>query len=599
MHQPNTNISSEILLLSPPIIALLFVVCVMFGIKYIKQHLEMPAETAGYFARFRKIINPLLNAPSLRNQFIVYAAICICLTLAAGLDLYFNRTPRYPLDDPYITLHNAQVMHWGHDPNYPGVPALAGTTSAFHNAIVYLFLAFLSPLGALQAALWLGVIAYATGILALAFAYRASILQSLLLLAVGLAMGHAVHQLLNGLETGLSMAAVVWTFALIEMKQPIAKRTLFLLCGILPAVRPELALLSIITVLFQLAPDIRNLLTTMFRVLKIPVRKQQAFCERESIHSHPYHTSLLNLGTALVCILIGALPWMLWYKWSLGVPYPTTIMAKSIFFRFAPRPWTSLAGTTLTHVFEMCLDLGVLAAMFFVLPLSKTGRIAAVFCVSFIALYGSRAPDVLGWNEQRYLYPIFVISLVGCMAAWKHRNSSVRKFTSVILLSSLLYALFLLPAKWRIHQEQCAVCFAELSETAKWCEANVPQNEPIIIHDAGYIAYSTQFRLIDMVGLKTPLCSKYISSEPAQDMTVRSARALTRIAADYHARYFVVDRDWDNPHGISGELNRMGCRLELLHRSMRYCIFEIKSLERSPAAKQMKDDPAKVKIKEG
>src|ERR1700676_1702939 len=54
--------------------------------------------------------------------------------------------PVFPLDDAYITLHSAQVLHWGNDPSYPGVSPLYGITSAPFLALIYLLLFALSPL---------------------------------------------------------------------------------------------------------------------------------------------------------------------------------------------------------------------------------------------------------------------------------------------------------------------------------------------------------------------------------------------------------------------------------------------------------------------
>ena len=98
----------------------------------------------------------------------LYAAVTLLVLLAALLHRILLGPPVFPMDDAYITLHNAQVLHWGHDPNYPGTPALAGATSAVHLALVTLLMSALSPPVTLWAALWMATLAYALGLVQLA-----------------------------------------------------------------------------------------------------------------------------------------------------------------------------------------------------------------------------------------------------------------------------------------------------------------------------------------------------------------------------------------------------------------------------------------------
>jgi hypothetical protein len=59
-----------------------------------------------------------------------YFAACIAVAIAYIAMRMLHPMPIFPLDDPYITLHSTQVLHWGFDPNYPGISPLYGTTSA-------------------------------------------------------------------------------------------------------------------------------------------------------------------------------------------------------------------------------------------------------------------------------------------------------------------------------------------------------------------------------------------------------------------------------------------------------------------------------------
>src|SRR5580698_8031524 len=94
--------------------------------------------------------------------------------------------PKFPLDDPYITLHSAQVLHWGYDPNFPGVSPLYGATSAPFLGLVYLLFFFLQPLRALETACWLGILTYVLGLVYLTRTLRLSRLASFAIITLGL-----------------------------------------------------------------------------------------------------------------------------------------------------------------------------------------------------------------------------------------------------------------------------------------------------------------------------------------------------------------------------------------------------------------------------
>jgi hypothetical protein len=58
----------------------------------------------------------------------LYVAAAALVLAAAVAHRAFFGPPILPMDDAYITLHNAQVVWAGRDPNYPGTSALAGAT---------------------------------------------------------------------------------------------------------------------------------------------------------------------------------------------------------------------------------------------------------------------------------------------------------------------------------------------------------------------------------------------------------------------------------------------------------------------------------------
>ena len=81
-----------------------------------------------------------LSKLNLHSPYFLYGLVAIIILCIGVLHDSLLGTPTYSYDDPYIFLHNAQVLHWGHDPNYRGVPALAGTTSPIYLLLVALLL---------------------------------------------------------------------------------------------------------------------------------------------------------------------------------------------------------------------------------------------------------------------------------------------------------------------------------------------------------------------------------------------------------------------------------------------------------------------------
>lgn len=146
-----------------------------------------------------------------------YRAVAAAVVLAYLAIHIMRPVPAFPLDDPYITLHSAQVLHQGFDPNYPGVPALYGATSAPFLGLVYLLLFIASPLMALDAACWLGVMFYTLGLVGMVRSFRFGRAQSVLLIVLGLTASFIPFHLLNGLETSWALGCITWTLVLASM----------------------------------------------------------------------------------------------------------------------------------------------------------------------------------------------------------------------------------------------------------------------------------------------------------------------------------------------------------------------------------------------
>ncbi|MCB9610812.1 MAG: hypothetical protein H6716_29780, partial [Polyangiaceae bacterium] len=205
--------------------------------------------TSNHFPTFQRWFSLALGwltepaSPRRQRQFYWF----LSLGALAGAVYHLTRPgePMFPFDDSYITLHNAQVLLSGHDANYEGVSALYGATSLPHLVLVALALLVLPPPHALLLTQWLAVWVYAVGLLLLAFVHRTSSVFAVALTITGLGVGLSVHQLFNGLETGLALAGMVWTLVLASPSVPRRPLLLAVLLGTLPFFRPEFFAFSV------------------------------------------------------------------------------------------------------------------------------------------------------------------------------------------------------------------------------------------------------------------------------------------------------------------------------------------------------------------
>ena len=494
----------------------------------------------------------------------LYAAVILLVLLAALLHRALLGPPVFPVDDAYITLHNAQVLHWGHDPNFAGTPALAGTTSAVHLALVALLMFALSPPVALWAALWMATLAYALGLVRLARVHGGSPAQALLLALVGLGAGQVPHQLMNGLETGLVLAAVTWALVLAsEMGRAgpgddgrPARRRVWLpcLCGALPFIRPDLLPLSLGLLGLLAGRHIRAV--GDWRGAVRPV--------------------LADLGLAVLC----AAPWAFWYWASLGTPYPGTVEAKRLFFAQDVLPAPVKAQMVCKDLALFAGDLGLLTFGALLLGRTALGRVGLLFALALTSAYYLRFPDALGFYEGRYLYPLLPLVLYGAASAWRvgpqGTRPEVRAAVTGLLVLCLVQSYWRAPDFWARHQAYCGFTRHDLAGTAAWCNAHLPPGSTLLIHDAGYIAYGTRFRLVDLVGLKTPSSVAAHRALTHPSGGALRGPAVSRIARAGHTEYLVVLGGWDGIFGLSSGLRAQGWGVRRVNGQYAYQVYALR-----------------------
>ncbi len=487
-------------------------------------------------------------APPVRQRCFYLGVTLAVIAAFVGFRVHLG-TPVFPVDDAYITLHNAVSLRDGHDVNYPGTSPLVGATSAVHLLVVALFTLVLPPIEALYTVTWLGILGWTLALARLAFVHGASIARAALLVAVGVLVAKTPHQLLNGLETGLAMGALAWTLA--EASDRAAKHPWRVpaLCGLLPFLRPELVVAS-------------GLILGVHAVRS--ARKTGDFRAGLGAASR-------DLGVALAY----AAPWLLWYLVATGRPWPTTVGAKRVFFAEGCLPaalrWTWIRTTVQmwTSTLEYFSRAGVL------LTGTVLGWAGLGFFAVFVGTYYAQFPGALGHYEQRYVYvtlPFLLFGVASCM----NRRGWLAAGATALLVVTLDQSVVATPERWAEHQATCRFTRTELAPLADWCRHHLPPDARVLVHDAGYIAYGTRLHLIDLVGLKTPSAVEFHQRFTVPTCGAGRGEAVHQIALRTHPDYLVVLRAWDGIYRITESLRARGWQLDPRYgRDRQYVVYKL------------------------
>lgn len=416
------------------------------------------------------------------------------LTAAAALWLT-GRPFAFPLDDAYITLHNAEALWAGWDANYQTSP-LTGATSLVHLAMVALATRVLPGVAGGFLVATLGVLAYGLALLQLANRAAISWPMRAGVVFVGLAANYIPFQLFNGLETAWAMAAVTAAILMATAERP--SRWLAVLCGLMPFLRPELAALA------------------------GPLMLLQAWRRGSDVRA-----TLLDWAA----FAAAAAPWLAWSWLAIGQLSPGTLGAKVAFFADAPKAPFVKAATAFGH---LVTALGALGLGLLCIRRDKVGLALLVFLVAFVLAFTLALPSSLAHNWWRYPYVLAPIALYGYMT-FAQRGGLLSKAVIVVLVA---FAVATLP-KSIGGIEDGRRLVREADAATAWASGNLPAGTPVLVHDAGVAAFRSRLNLIDLVGLKTPasISAHQRWTLPSQGRAV--GKALDEIARQSDARYFI------------------------------------------------------------
>jgi hypothetical protein len=515
--------------------------------------------------QFLKTIGRVALSPPSRGAVYTTALCVLCsLLLFIGWDAKGDPTPTFPVDDAYITLHNAIALRNRVDPNYAGVPALTGSTSGVHVVLVALFSFVLEPLRALWASMILGAVLYAVGLFRLGQAHGASLLACVLALASGIFVAHTPHQLMNGLETGLALAGTTWALALSAEPRAFERKWLLILVGMLPFLRPELAALDAFLL---------------------------AYMVRDVVQSEPQENRMRALIRVAGWVALGALPWMVAYWVSVGMPYPNTLQAKRFFFAEGCAPAAMKWSVVWDMLQEFCGQLAYLSVAGVIAFASRSGRVALAFAMVFLCAYFISLPGALGHYTHRYMYVLVPGFLAAVLAATVHARRTLRVAGHVVLLLTAGEAIWHAPERWAQHLRGRDFTRFELAAVANWAKANLPPDARVRLHDAGYFSWGTPFTLSDFVGLKTPsaipfhrrftwsVCMAQPEGVDGWDRRARvevaRVRAIDGFARESHSTHLVMLTGWDELYNVTGRLRELGWVVQPMRTAPGYNVYAL------------------------
>lgn len=483
--------------------------------------------------------NPLR---SLRSQsagvlavYFGYVALLIVLGIAVIV-----RIPRpvFPMDDAYITLHSAQALLSGHDPNYLGTPALSGVTSIIHVNLVALLMMLLTPLWAVMASLWLAALAYVLALARLAFANGANSIEAGLVVLAGLLSAYVPHHLANGMETGLALAGLTWALALASDPAARLKRWVPVLYAQMPFLRPELALVVLLLLL------------------------SRAWHRKENGAS--FASNATDTGWDIALVVAGALPWLVMYALNTGVPYPTTIAAKENFFAESCWSFADKWAIAWHHLKSLMGLFGVFGLAVVFLVFTPLGWLSLTFTFALMAAFVIKLPDGISHNEFRYMHILVPLIAQGVVSAFSRPWRWVRTAAMCVLIAGVSQSVWLLPDRWAFHRSCNRYTVTELEGVASWARDHLPLGSIVLVHDAGYISFATTFRLFDLVGLKSPEFLPLHKLETLPTCGLKRGDAVRRIAEFAHPNYIVVLGEWEKAFRVVEALRLFGWRLDPL-----------------------------------
>jgi len=197
-----------------------------------------------------------------------------------------------------------------------------------------------------------------------------------------------------------------------------------------------------------------------------------------------------------------------------------------------------------------------------------------LFIATFILSFFLKFPGGLSHNYSRYVFVLLPVLICGFLGEVQKRQQ--------ISVALLLAAIFVVPLSYTsvyAYFSDVESMRTNIEDIAAWTDAHIPPNATVLVHDDGFIAYSTNLHLIDIVGLKTPSSAEFHREITAPSGGRLRGMAVCKIAKRANANYAIILNDkgsfWSP---LAADLQHCGFTLttEMRSRSsLEYVIYKI------------------------
>jgi hypothetical protein len=368
------------------------------------------------------------------------------------------------------------------------------------------------------------------------------------LVFIGLAAAPIPIHWLNGLETSCALASITWTLSFAAGNRRGWLMAAFL-SGVSATLRPDLL---------------------PFAFLLVAMLTWQTLRQRPKSNGAPISALALMFAMAAPILLCG-----FWYFHQTGSPIPLTGVAKRYFF--AEDHWTMIRRIheMVDQIMMFIIAIGPLVLVFPQMGKSTLGKVLLAVWALFIAALFVQFPGELCVNEFRYPGVLIPTLLWGLGAMLKNAAPQQRRQVQQLMYVCAGYAILMLPVCFHLYRGERAFFEAGPRQVTTWCQKNLAPGTSVLVHDAGYLAYSTDFRTIDFVGLKTPSAiavnRQYTWVSGGKDRAV----SVGKIASESGTRYLILNSHWEPVVTLDEELRSLGWKVELLDTAGAFRIYRL------------------------
>lgn len=442
------------------------------------------------------------------KRYIGTIIVVIVLLLGMVMNVYtlsyafrINGSFGFPLDDPWIHLQFAKNIHdYGSFSYYKNEMVTSGSTSPLYT--VLLAVGFFIVKNEMILSYVLGI-AFLTGAAVVFFFLLRKYFPDHIEYAIGgtallLFEPRLKWASLSGMETTVFIALLITVLYFYQTR----KTTLLGIAGgLLLWARPEAVLFLgaiIIDLFYREYIHRRN-------------RKEK---------KRTQHYAFLNKFKKSAIILTGiALSYVGFNLLLSGSIFPNTYAAKIKYYTTNPQYLKDVFQFFTGGHFVIFSGLAAIGALVVLLTLvqrkSTEHMVSLCFSVGLITVYGYQLPFL--YQEGRYLMPVLpffiIIGLVGTynVLYWLKKMIPSLTRSSIFLITTIVVMLVLctqfVVANWKKridYAETCKYISDRQVKTALWIREHLPEHAVVATHDIGALAYYSNRKIVDMVGLVSP-----------------------------------------------------------------------------------------------